>query len=127
MDIVEVRRIQSAIEAGGSYFLRRCFTSKEIENCRNRKHVYQHYALRFAVKEALFKAIGTGFKKGFKWTDVETLETLPAKRASATITRQKIHLCGKVKQQMDKLGARKVLIDTSSCKEYAIAFVLLHG
>ena len=58
VDIIEVKRIQEAIEKGGEKFLSRVYTPEEIEYCSNKgKMEYQHYAVRFAAKEAIYKAI----------------------------------------------------------------------
>ncbi len=58
VDIIEVKRIQEAIEKGGEKFLNRVYTPEEIEYCSNTgKMEYQHYAVRFAAKEAIYKAI----------------------------------------------------------------------
>lgn len=60
VDIIEVKRIQEAIEKGGEKFLNRIYTPKEIEYCSNTgKMEYQHYAVRFAAKEAIYKAISS--------------------------------------------------------------------
>ena len=58
IDIIEVKRIQEAIERQGEKFLKKVYTVQEIEYCDNTgKMRYQHYAARFAAKEAIFKAI----------------------------------------------------------------------
>ncbi len=60
VDIIEVKRIQEAIEKGGEKFLNRVYTPEEIQYCSNKgKMEYQHYAARFAAKEAIYKAIST--------------------------------------------------------------------
>ena len=57
-DIIEIERVKESIENTGDAFLRRVFTEKEIEYCESKnKQKYQHYAARFAAKEAVFKAI----------------------------------------------------------------------
>ena len=58
VDIIEVDRVQEAIESQGERFLRKVYTKNEIEYCSNTgKMTYQHYAVRFAAKEAVYKAI----------------------------------------------------------------------
>lgn len=74
IDIIEVKRIQEAIERQGEKFLKRVYTSKEIEYCSNTgKMQYQHYAARFAAKEAIFKAISSKLPKETEdiWTKIE--------------------------------------------------------
>lgn len=69
IDIVEVERIKSAIEKNPK-FIEKVFTEKEIEYCEARKNKYESYAGRFAAKEALSKAIGTGFRD-LSFLDIE--------------------------------------------------------
>lgn len=74
IDIIEVKRIQEAIERQGEKFLKRVYTAKEIEYCSNTgKMKYQHYAVRFAAKEAVFKAISSKLLEETEdiWTKIE--------------------------------------------------------
>ena len=73
VDIIEVKRIQEAIEKEGERFLERVYTPDEIEYCNNTgKMEYQHYAARFAAKEAIFKAISSRIlEKGDIWNKIE--------------------------------------------------------
>ena len=74
IDIIEVKRIQEAIERQGEKFLKRVYTPKEIEYCSNTgKMQYQHYAARFAAKEAVFKVISSKLPKETQdiWTKIE--------------------------------------------------------
>ena len=74
IDIIEVKRIQEAIERQGEKFLKRVYTAQEIEYCDNTgKMRYQHYAARFAAKEAIFKAISSKLPSniGDIWTNIE--------------------------------------------------------
>src|SRR5260221_7138956 len=73
VDIAEVDRIQSAIERHGEPFLRRIFTAAEREYCERFKNKYERYAGRFAAKEAAMKALGTGWRRGVKWVDLEVV------------------------------------------------------
>jgi len=70
VDIVEVQRIQKAVE-GNKRFLQRVFTENEIAYCNGRKGRYASFAARFAAKEAFLKAIGTGLSQGINLTDIE--------------------------------------------------------
>jgi holo-[acyl-carrier protein] synthase len=70
-DIVEVGRIQDAIEKYGERFLNKIFTKTEQEYCNSYNETkYVHYAARFAAKESFSKVIGTGLTRGFKFTEV---------------------------------------------------------
>ena len=71
IDLVKSERIKAAAEKWGKRFLTRIFTSVEQDYSFSHKHPYLHLAGRFAIKEAVFKAIGTGWRGGVKWTDIE--------------------------------------------------------
>lgn len=109
-DIIEVNRIKESIESLGEKFLNRVYTEKEIKYCENTKEMkYQHYAARFAAKEAIFKAISPLLKDKFdiSWRDIEILNNKQG-RPYATILKENV---------------KKVNIDISMShiKEYAIA------
>lgn len=75
-DIIEVKRIEDAIESLGDKFIKKVFTNTEIEYCNSKnKMKYQHFAARFAAKEAIFKALSDSLKNKYEltWTDVEII------------------------------------------------------
>ena len=71
IDIIEIERIQKSIEKFDQLFLNKIFTQTELDYCSNKKNKYQHFAARFAAKEAIAKALATGWSKGFRWKDIE--------------------------------------------------------
>ena len=71
IDVVEIKRMQRAIDAWGSVFLDKIFTPQELSYARSRKNTTHHIAARFAVKEAVAKALATGWSGGFRWKDIE--------------------------------------------------------
>ena len=76
IDIIEIKRIEDAIESLNDKFLNKVYTPKEIEYCDSKnKMKYQHYAARFAAKEAIFKAISKKLKDKYEltWTNVEII------------------------------------------------------
>jgi holo-[acyl-carrier protein] synthase len=76
IDIIEISRIQESIDKFGDNFLNKIFTKKEIEYCSSKPNKYQHYAARFAAKEAVAKALSTGWNKEFNWKNVEIFNEL---------------------------------------------------
>ena len=70
-DIIDTRRIKSAIEKYGEKFKRRCFSNNEILRSENRVKTANSYAKRYAAKEACSKALGTGLARGIFWKDIE--------------------------------------------------------
>ena len=110
-DIIEISRVKEAIERTGERFLHTVFTEKEIEYCEKRKNQkYQHYAARFAAKEATFKALSNFINDGWHWTDFEVLKMESG--------RPEIHL----KCNIDTLS--NIDVSISHCKEYATANVV---
>src|SRR5687768_17109646 len=74
IDIVETSRIRKLVDDHGAHFLDRVFTAGEQRYCAlNPKRYYEHLAGRFAAKEAVLKVLGTGWRGGIAWTDVEII------------------------------------------------------
>ena len=75
IDIVETARIRALVQEHGRRFLDRCFTSAEQAYCEaNPKRYFEHLSGRFAAKEAVLKVLGTGWRGGIAWTDIEVLK-----------------------------------------------------
>jgi holo-[acyl-carrier protein] synthase len=80
IDLVEVARIARLAAEHGHHFLDRCFTPREQAYCAvNRRRQFEHLAGRFAAKEAILKVLGTGWRQGIAWTDMEILPDLLGK------------------------------------------------
>lgn len=99
VDIIEIKRIQSSIEQFGDTFLRKIFTDSEIAYCRARKNPVQHFAARFAAKEAVSKALATGWAGEFEWKNVEVTNELSGKpnvllhgSTAAALAKSVVHL-----------------------------------
>ena len=75
IDLVEVERIHSLLEKNADRFKHRVFTEGEIQYCDSCAESAMHYAARFAAKEAVAKALGTGFAEGVGWADIEVLRS----------------------------------------------------
>jgi holo-[acyl-carrier protein] synthase len=71
VDIVDIERIHKLVEAEGERFLHKVFTQTEIDYCNGKARRHQHFAARFAAKEAVSKALATGWAGDFRWKDVE--------------------------------------------------------
>ncbi len=70
-DIIEIDRIKDSIEKNGDRFLSKIYTPTEIEYCQSKANKYQHFAARFAAKEAVYKALATGWQEVLSWQDIE--------------------------------------------------------
>ncbi len=115
VDIIEISRIKDSIDNIGENFLNRIYTKSEIEYCESKGRAkYEHYAARFAVKEAVFKALSEKVedKYGISWKDIETLNDEQG-RPKVNI----LFLKTKIIESID--------ISISHCREYAIANVVV--
>ena len=82
-DLIDIRRIENTLSKFGDRFKKRIFTENEIEKCERRKESAACYAKRFAAKEAAAKALGTGFRNGVFWRDLE-VTNLPSGKPTIT-------------------------------------------
>ena len=82
-DLIDIRRIENTLSKFGDRFKRRIFTETEIKKCERRKESAACYAKRFAAKEAAAKALGTGFRNGVFWRDLE-VTNLPSGKPTIT-------------------------------------------
>ena len=73
VDVVDVVRMKEALQRQGDHFVRKVFTPAEVQYCRGKKKPHEHFAARFAAKEAVGKAIQTGWSGVFRWKDVEVM------------------------------------------------------
>ena len=115
-DIVECLRIANMIERHGELFLHRVYTDHEIQYCSSRKAATQHYAGRWAAKEAVLKALGTGWSGGITWQDIEVRNDLAGKPIIA--------LGGVARDLCEERGIAEMLISISHCRHYATAYAL---
>ena len=119
IDIVECLRIAQMIERHGELFINRVYTDHEIEYCRGRKAATQHYAGRWAAKEAVLKALGTGWARGLSWTDMEV--------RNDEAGRPSVRLGGGAREVCEKLGITDIMITISHCRTHATAFAIAVG
>lgn len=118
-DIVECPRIGRMIEQHGEFFLRRVYTEREIRYCQARKRALEHFAGRWAAKEAILKAIGTGWSKGISWTDLE-VRNEPGGQPTVLVR-------GGARDAALGRGIGDILISISHCRTYATAYALAVG
>lgn len=117
-DIIEVDRIKRAIENGGRKFSEKVFTLNEIKYCESRKAgKYQSYAARFAAKEAVSKAFGTGIGKNAAFSEIEILKD--------SLGKPYVRLSGKAKEFYDSLGTAGISVSLSHCRAYAVAYAVI--
>ena len=115
IDIIEIDRIKESIEKTGENFLNKVFTKKEIEYCESKKkQKYQHYAARFAAKEAAFKALSWKLedKYSVSWKDFELTNDEQG--------RPKLNIIGINLEDIENID-----VSISHCKNYAVANVTI--
>ena len=113
-DIIEIERVKDSIESTDGKFCERVFTEKEIQYCESKKtQKYQHYAARFAAKEAVFKAISSELKNKYdiSWKDIEILNDENG--------RPYVNINSPIKT------IENIDISISHCKQYAVANVIV--
>src|SRR6202451_3016189 len=119
VDIAEVERIRGAIERHGEVFLRRIYTAREREYCERFKNKYERYAGRFAAKEAAMKALGTGWRRGVRWRDIEVI-----REGSGKTTLQ---LEGVTRELADKMGVKNISLTITHSGNLALAEVIFEN
>lgn len=115
IDIIEIERIKDSIENTNNKFLDRVYTKNEIEYCESKKaQKYQHYAARFAAKEAVFKALSERIEDKYSicWKDIEIINNSQGKPY--------VNLVSNYDKEIEQID-----LSMSHCKEYAVANVVI--
>jgi holo-[acyl-carrier protein] synthase len=115
VDIIEIARVKKAIESTNYSFVKKVFTDNEIKYCEQQKNKFQHYAVRFAAKEAVLKAFSLGWNSG-NWKNIEVL--------THTNNAPYIVLKNKMKKLCRTKKIKKIFVSLSHFNSYAIAFVV---
>ena len=113
IDLVDFGRIEKMLEKHPRRFLDRVFTPTEQSDADNTKNRIEKLAGRFAAKEAVMKLIGTGWRDGIAWTDIEVVNN-PLRQPIVTVT-------GKVKELADQKGVEQITLSITHTSNFAIA------
>ena len=119
IDIIEVDRVENSIDEMGNKFINKIFTDEEIKYCKNTKKMQaQHFAARFAAKEATFKAISTllSDKYSISWKNIQIINDEQGKPHI-----QIISIDNKVEKELSRI--KSIDVSLSHIKEYAVASV----
>jgi holo-[acyl-carrier protein] synthase len=119
IDLAETRRIEESIQRYGERFRNRVFTQREIAYCEGFRNKAERYAASFAAKEATFKALGTGWRGGVRWLDVEVTH-LPSGKPE-------LALWGRAREVALQLGVARVMVSLSHADHYAVAQVIFES
>jgi len=115
-DIIEVSRIQKVMEQDIG-FREKIFSGDEIRYCESKRNKYQHYAARFAAKEAWMKAFGTGWRDGIRFIEIEVVHD--------SLGKPMIRLGGRARELADQAGAGEIHLTLSHIREVANAMVIV--
>lgn len=114
VDIIEIARIRESIESQGDAFLNKIFTPDEISYCASKQNKFQHFAARFASKEAVSKALSTGWAGEFRWKDVEVKNDSAGKPT--------VILHGELQKTLSRSS---ILLSISHSHEHVVAMALI--
>lgn len=117
IDIIEIERIKESIDKFGDQFIKKIFTDDEITYCQGKKNKYQHYAARFAAKEAIIKALSSVRDEGANWKDMEIYNE------PSGLPKVKLH--NELKTYVD--DNRDLKITMSHSKNYVTCFAILYS
>jgi holo-[acyl-carrier protein] synthase len=116
-DLIEIARIAQSVDRFGERFLRRVFTPREIEYCRQKKNAAESFAARFAAKEAGAKALGTGISRGVGWLELEVTRS-PGERPMLQLT-------GRAAARAHSLGVAHIALSLTHSRDVALAVVIM--
>ena len=116
VDIMEIQRVQKSMDGLGDAFIQKIFTPDEIRYCQSKNNAAQHFAARFAAKEAVSKALATGWRGEFAWKDVEVMND--------ELGQPHVTLFGKLKET---LARSSVFVSLSHSESHVVAMVVIEG
>jgi len=119
VDITETERIEQALQRHGERLAKRLYTPREIAYCEQFKNRAERFAARFAAKEAAFKALGTGWREGVRWLDVEVTHQ-PSGKPELVLT-------GRAEELARTLGVTRTSVSLSHSNHYVIAQVIFES
>ena len=119
VDITEVDRIQAAIARRGAAFLKRIYTPSEIAYCETHRNSAERFAGRFAAKEAAMKALGTGWRRGVRWVDIEVIRERSG--------RPTLKLFGASREIANDLGVIRIALTITHSGNTALAQVIFES
>jgi holo-[acyl-carrier protein] synthase len=119
LDLMDVTRMELELQRQDRGFLAGLFTAGEISDCEAQRHPAQHYAARFAAKEAAFKALALGPPDGASWREAEVRGCPPGAR--------ELVLHGRLRRRADELHVKRVLLSLTHTRRLAAASVVLES
>ena len=119
IDLVDNARLEKILQRHGDRFLQRVFTPSEQHYCRQHRRQSERWAGRFAVKEAVMKMLGTGWRDGIAWTDIETVNDPTG--------RPEVRLSGTTAEKAQSMGIEQISVSITHIRDLATASVVALG
>jgi holo-[acyl-carrier protein] synthase len=117
IDIIEIDRIKKSVQKFGDLFLNKIYTETELDYCLKKANKYQHLAARFAAKEAISKALATGWSKEFRWKDIEIF--------NENSGMPNVKLFGNLQKFLE--GNKSLKITMSHSENYVTCFAIIYA
>jgi len=119
VDIMETSRVEEALQKYGERFFKRVWTPAEIAYCQKFRNQTERLAARFAAKEAAFKALGTGWREGVRWVDVEITHLSSGK--------PELILRGQAEEIARQMGVVRTAVSISHAGRFVVAQVIFES
>jgi holo-[acyl-carrier protein] synthase len=119
LDIAEIDRIEAALTRHGAPILERLYTPAEVAYCESYRGKFERYAGRFAAKEAAMKALGTGWRSGVRWRDIEVMRESTGKPS--------LRLHGVARELAERLGVKNISLTITHSGNLALAEVIFEN
>jgi len=111
--VMDCARVRKLIDKHGETFLKQVYTDREVQFCNTMSRTTEQFTALWAAKEAVFRALGTTWKRGTNWTDIEVI-------CESTGT-QHVAVSGPTAELMAARGITQILLTTAFCREFATA------
>src|ERR1700733_8989666 len=119
LDIAEIARIEAALTRHGAPILERLYPPAEVAYCESHRNKFERYAGRFAAKEAAMKALGTGWRAGIRWRDIEVIREPSGKPT--------LDLQGVARERANKMGVKNISLTITHSGNLALAEVIFEN
>lgn len=114
--VIECVRVRKLIDQHGEAFLKQVYTEREVRYCNGKKQSTEQFTAIWAAKEAALRCLGTTWKRGTNWTDVEVVS-----ESSAT---PQVELSGPARELMNTRGVNHIMLSLAFCRDFATATAL---
>jgi holo-[acyl-carrier protein] synthase len=118
--VMECARVRKLIDQHGEAFLQQVYTEREVRYCNEKKQSTEQFTALWAAKEAVFRCLGTTWKRGMNWTDVEVV----CESANAPAIAPQVIVSGPTRELMTTRSINQIMLSMAHCREFATATAL---